>query len=68
MATKYRILVKEVWDHASAKDLETCWVETFDTLRKAQNRVKRIRNTDKWDCVGDWWLEVEGDIEVYQTA
>jgi hypothetical protein len=64
---KYRIFVKEMWSH-DHDELSTCWVEVFDTLRKAQNRVKRIRSTDKWDCVGDWWLEVEGDIEVVQTA
>lgn len=64
---KYRIYVKEVWSHDN-DSLGTCWVEVFDTLRKAQNRIKRIRSTDKWDCVGDWWLEVEGDIEAFEVA
>ena len=68
MAIKYRILVKEVWLDAFNKHLETCWVEKFDTMRKARNRVKQINTTERWDCVGDWKLEVEGDIEVYQTA
>lgn len=60
---KYRILVKEVWDRPDAAELNSCWIETFDTLRKAQNRVKKIRTTERWDCVGDWKLEVDGDIE-----
>ena len=68
MATKYRIFVKEVWDRADAAELNSCWVEKFSSLRAAQRRVKQIETTDKWDCVGDWRLEVEGDIEVYQTA
>ncbi len=68
MATKYRIFVKEVWLDAWNKDLETCWIEKFNSLRSAQRRVKQIRETDRWDCVGDWKLEVEGPIEAYQTA
>ena len=68
MATKYRIFVKEVWEDPQHNDLETCWVEKFNSLRSAQRRVKQIQTTDKWDCVGDWKLEVEGEIEVYQTA
>jgi hypothetical protein len=65
---KYRILVKEVWDRPDANALNTCWVEVFDTLRKARNRVKRINSTDRWDCVGDWKHVVEDPIEVVQTA
>lgn len=68
MATKYRILVKEVWLDAYNKHMDTCWVEKFGTLRAARARVKQITTTERWDCVGDWKLEVEGEIEVYQTA
>ena len=68
MATKYRIFVKEVWDRIDADEYNTCWVEHFNSLRAARKRVKQIETTDKWDCVGDWKLVVEGPIEVYQTA
>ena len=59
----YRILVKEVWDRPDAASLNTCWVETFKSLAAARRRVNKIKNTDKWDCVGDWKLVVDGDIE-----
>jgi hypothetical protein len=60
----YRILVKEVWDRPDAAQLDAdCWVETFKSRSAAQRRVNKIKNTDKWDCVGDWHLEVVGDIE-----
>ena len=52
----YRILVKEVWDRPDAAELNTCWIEKFATLKAAQRRVNKIKNTDKWDCVGDWKL------------
>ncbi len=68
MAIKFRIYVKEVWLDACNKHLETCWVEKFSTIRAARKRVHQIRTTDKWDCVGDWRLEVEGGIEPYEVA
>ncbi len=68
MAIKFRIYVKEVWDRPDAAELNSCWVEKFSTIRAARKRVHQIRTTDKWDCVGDWRLEVEGGIEPYEVA